>query len=50
MASLRAGMREVYEERTDWRARAQQAAECIREKFSWDRVGRRAVDVLLGAG
>jgi glycosyltransferase involved in cell wall biosynthesis len=48
MDSLRAGMRDVYENRVEWRERAARASVRIRERFTWDEVGKRAVEVLLG--
>lgn len=47
LQSIRAGMRAVYEDRTAWRQRAMQASVKIRQTFSWDEIGRCAVDVLL---
>lgn len=44
MPSLRAAMRDVYEHQADWRARAAQASAVIREAFSWDAIGKRAVE------
>jgi len=45
--SIRAGMREIYENAGDWRERARQASQIIHQNFSWDRIGRKAVDTAL---
>ncbi len=48
--SIRARMREVYENHGAWKERAGRASAIIRERFAWDAVGKRVNDVLLGAG
>jgi hypothetical protein len=41
--SLRRAMRDVYENRDDWRRRASQAAQIVHEEFSWDVIARKAI-------
>jgi glycosyltransferase involved in cell wall biosynthesis len=43
LESLRAAMRDVYEHQAAWRVRADQASAVIREAFSWDAIGKKAV-------
>jgi glycosyltransferase involved in cell wall biosynthesis len=45
--SVRHGMRDIYENIGQWRERARQASRIIHENFSWDRIGRKAVDTAL---
>lgn len=45
--SLRACMRDVYEHRAAWRDRAAQASAIIRREFSWDAIGRKAIEAAL---
>ena len=45
-ASIRAAMRAVREEHPAWRERAAQASSIIRSHFSWDRIGRKAIEAL----
>ena len=49
IASIRSGMREVYENRQAWRERARQASEVIRETFAWERIARKAIDTALAS-
>jgi hypothetical protein len=42
--SIRRAMRQVYEQPQAWRARALQASEIVRNAFSWDAIGRKALD------
>jgi glycosyltransferase involved in cell wall biosynthesis len=44
IASLRSAMRDVYENRANWRRKGLQASAVIREQFSWDAIGRKALD------
>jgi glycosyltransferase involved in cell wall biosynthesis len=46
IGSLRAAMRELYEQRDAWRERGQQAGAQLRERFSWDAIGRKALAAL----
>jgi hypothetical protein len=45
--SIRAGMRDVYENIGQWRERARQASRIIHDNFAWDRIGRKAIDAAL---
>jgi len=49
VASLRKGMRHVFEEKALWRQRALQASEIIRSRLSWDRVTAKVVQELSAA-
>jgi hypothetical protein len=44
IVSLRQGMRELFEHSATWRERAVGASQIVREEFSWDRIGRKAVE------
>jgi glycosyltransferase involved in cell wall biosynthesis len=45
--SIRAGMRDIYQNVGEWRDRARRASDIIRENFSWDRIARKAIDTAL---
>jgi glycosyltransferase involved in cell wall biosynthesis len=44
--SLRAAMREVYENPGRWRQNALDAAAILREEFSWERIGAKAISTV----
>ena len=48
IASLRAGMRELFEHAGIWRERAVAASRIVRDEFCWDRIGRKAVQTITG--
>jgi len=45
--SIRAGMRDIYDNIGTWRDRARQASRIIHENFSWDRIGRKAIETAM---
>jgi len=48
--SIRAGMREVVENRALWRERGLQASRVVRERFSWDAVAGNVFRMMGGQG
>jgi glycosyltransferase involved in cell wall biosynthesis len=46
IASLRLGMREMYQNRDDWRVKAARAADILRRQFDWRQVAERGLGFL----
>ena len=47
VASIRNGMRQIYDYPGAWREKARRASAIIREKFDWSEAARRAVAFLI---
>jgi hypothetical protein len=46
IASIRQGMREIYDNHAAWKEKAARASAIIREKFDWGRAAERAAQQL----